>query len=232
MPRPADEWLASLAHTQHAGGNSLLPEEAAARDHNGVMLQAGFFCARKGENQLRDITDRWPAMSLEPPNANPVLPHGCQLAARTPPAVGTQQLRATCLDLANYFCSLRVLYAKVQRNAVPAFSPATLMEAGVDVPADLQSRKLLQPAWTTLSMGDINALAHAQEAHESMLAHAGFSLSRRLSSSQMLRYAHPPPHSPTLLGAYVDDLSILQIIKEDDAARADGALATHQGVLL
>lgn len=72
--------------------------------------------------------------------------------------------------LENFFPSLRVSYAKTRRNAMgPAMAPSDLVAAGITVPPHLMSCGEVYVAFTTLAMGDLNALAHAQEAHELLL---------------------------------------------------------------
>ena len=53
---------------------------------------------------------------------------------------------------------------------------------------------------STLAMGDLNALAHAQEAHERIIEPA-FGRARL----QLMRYGRPLHSGPVLAGAYVDD---------------------------
>ena len=77
------------------------------------------------------------------------------------------------------------------------------MEAGVRVPRRLRKRSLVYVALRTLAMGGVNALGHAQLAHETMLSRSG-----SVPSEYLLRCGRPVPHSSLWIGAYVDDLLV------------------------
>ena len=137
QPRPLDEWLAYLAKVHAARGLRVIGEEEIARDPEGNVLLGGFFGVEKsnegGVQHCRGIVDRRPKNSLEETLPTPVLPHGtmmCSLVLHS-----SEQLRMSCRDLENFFCSLRLPYAKICRTAVgTAISPNQLEEIGIEVP--------------------------------------------------------------------------------------------------
>lgn len=117
-----------------------------------------------------------------------------------------EELRIYLRDLENFSPSLRVSYVKARRNAVMA--PQDLLAAGITVPAHLRGRREVYVAFTTLAMGDLNALAHTQEAHELLLERGGL-------RPAFLRYGRAIPRGALQVGAYVDDLAVLEIVKRD-----------------
>lgn len=98
-----------------------------------------------------------------------------------------EELRVYLRDLENFFPSLRVSYAKARRNAVgPPLAPRDLEAAGVKVPPRLADRKEVYVGFTMLAMGDLIALAHAQEADELLLGRGGL-------RPDFMRYGRPLP---------------------------------------
>ena len=213
LPRPLHEWLAYLRKVDAAQGLEVLGEEEVARDSEGHALVGGFFGVEKsnanGIRRCRGIMDRRPQNSLEATLPTPVLPHGamlCSIILRP-----HERLRVSCRDLENFFCTLGLPYAKVCRNAVG--TPLTadqLLEAGVSVPPHLLGRERVYVALRSLAMGDVNALGHAQQAHEVMLEAGGAT-----SPDQLMRYGRPLPRGQCQVGGYVDDLSVVQIHGHD-----------------
>ncbi len=139
----------------------------------------------KPNGNLRGITDRRLQNSWERQPDTPCLPHGSQLCGLV---LGPEDDLEVCAeDLSNFFCALHVPIEKARRNIMgPSFSDVQLQEAGVDVPAQLQQRSQLWCGLMKPSMGNINALAHAQQAHEVMLEQSG-----GVRADQMLRCGFP-----------------------------------------
>ena len=144
-----------------------------------------------------------------------MLPHGTKMCSLI--LHPDEQLRMSCRYLGNFFCSLRLPYAKVCRNAVgTAISPNQVEEIGFEVPPHLRERKAVYVALTSLDMGDVNALGHAQQAHEVMLGAGGAA-----AQWELLRYGHPIPSGSCHAGSYVDDLAVVQIHKVDEHPDCD-----------
>lgn len=170
-PRPLDQWLSYLERVDAADGLCVLGAEEAPR-HEGTALTAGFFAVPKDECRCRGITDRRPQNSMELPLPQRRLPHGTMLGLLLLNA--DEGLRVYLRDLENFFPSLHVSNAKARRSAVePPLAPADLLAAGIKVPPHLIQRREVYVAFTTLAMGDLNALAQAQEAHELLLERGG-----------------------------------------------------------
>ena len=134
--------------------------------------------------RCRGITDRRPQNSMEEALPQSTLPHSSLINNIV--LEPDEDLAVWLRDLENYFPSLRVPHAKACRNAVgPPLSVAECVAAGLQVPPELQDRRRLYPALTTLSMGDLNALAHAQDGHETMVREGGV--------QELMRYGQPLP---------------------------------------
>ena len=73
-------------------------------------------------------------------------------------------------------------------------------------------------------MGDMNALAHAQEAHERIIEPA---LCR--ARLRLMRYGRPLPSGPVLAGAYVGDLAVVCAGDAADQAAAAALVADAEG---
>lgn len=183
-----------------SGVACLLPEELALRDERGNLITGGLFAVSHKPLTDRIINDRRPLNETERRLVWAKLPHGTLLTQLILP-VGCS-IRGSGDDLANYFFLLRHRPEWVPRNAIgQTFSGEQYTEYG----ADADKRYVL--SFTTVCMGDLNAVDIAQQTHLEILKDCGC-----MDPSSTLSYRSPVPPSHFLEGLYIDDHITVQIL--------------------
>ena len=96
-------------------------------------------------------------------------------------------------------------------------SAAELRRFGFDVPSRFAADDWVFLGFNHQTMGDTNACAHAQQAHETMLRRGG-----ALSSRTTLRYGRPLPRGKLWQGAFSDDYGVGVVLPRSAVSRPGG----------
>jgi len=119
-----------------------------------------------------------------------------------------QSLRIWTSDLPVFFYTLRVSQERVRSNAFgPALPAAQLTHLRAFKRHRGSGAERLQPCLASLAMGDVNASAFAQDAHQGLLRSAGVA-----APDTCIVYGTPLPRSPLLHGIVIDDHAMLAIL--------------------
>ena len=222
----AEFTLASL-RIDAAGGLELADDDEVPRDHEGTPIKNGYFPIYKDAATDRTITNSTVSNAFERSlgYAARLLGHAvaiCEIILEE-----DEEFRGSGRDLPDCYHSIRVALLRAFRNAVgPWLSPASMRQTAAY--ARLMARRRArgveaEPArvvacWSTLVMGDLNAVDFVQIAHINALRSGGC-----MGTDAALTYTRPLPDPADKVyeSVVVDDYNAIAVVKAGTVRGAD-----------